>query len=297
MNGQLAVVTVTSAAVLAAGCGAASTEDDAVARAVEETTATSARVSVRGLYDFGQVREEFTGKGVYDWEGKIGRFETQYQLGGPGGGPAAVEAIITRDASYMAYPFLSRYGKRWLKAPTPESNDESPLAWFGGLGSVPGDPAAMLRFLHETSEKVDLVDRETVRGVETTHYRAHLDWDRLTRDADPGIEETLVENMKAESDGKPVTVDLWVDRDDLARRVRTALPPAGTPLQLTIDFFDFGVPVEVEPPPADEVMTTEELQKRAGEECNVDEPNSDDEGVSLCVELDASIETEGEEGE
>jgi hypothetical protein len=295
MRGALGVAAVTSAAALATGCGAATAEDDMVARAVEATTATSARVSAEGVYDLGEVRQEFTGEGVYDWSRKNGRFETRYVLGEADEGPSRVEAVITPDAAYMAFPFIVRYGKRWLEVPVAGA-DEGPLSWFGGFGLAPGDPAAMLRFLRESSDKVEFVDRELVRGVETTHYRADLDWDRLARGGEAGYEEALIEHLKAESDGEPLTVDLWVDHDFLARRVRTAFPPIGTPLQLTIEFYDFGVPVEEERPPAGDVMTSEEFQKRAREECQ-DDAAFDEDGVSVCLELHTFAENEGGEDE
>jgi hypothetical protein len=52
------------------------------------------------------------------------------------------------------------------------------------------------------------------------------------------------------------SIDVWVDADDLLRRLRFEEddPDENWHATTTIDFFDFGAPVEIDPPPAGDVL-------------------------------------------
>lgn len=60
--------------------------------------------------------------------------------------------------------------------------------------------------------------------------------------------------------GGPVTIDVWVDRSNLVRRLSSTMEQnMGDPGQvesvaLTVDFSDYGRPVRIEPPPANLVV-------------------------------------------
>ena len=55
-------------------------------------------------------------------------------------------------------------------------------------------------------------------------------------------------------------IDVWVDSDGLVRRIVTAesSPGAAMEWQTTTEFFDFGLDAEIQPPPAAEVVDSEE---------------------------------------
>jgi hypothetical protein len=61
----------------------------------------------------------------------------------------------------------------------------------------------------------------------------------------------------------PVDVDLWLDDDGRIRQLMTAvpLPPAagGGRAEVRMQLFDFGVDVEVVPPPAEDVTSASEI--------------------------------------
>jgi hypothetical protein len=50
-------------------------------------------------------------------------------------------------------------------------------------------------------------------------------------------------------------VELWIDENDLLRRERYffSAPEDKLEMTMTAEFFDYGTPVDVEPPPADDV--------------------------------------------
>ena len=91
-------------------------------------------------------------------------------------------------------------------------------------------PDRLLKDLIKASKKVDKVGSEEIRGVTTTHYRAHLDRSKLGSDA---------------NDDVPEAVDAWIDEQGLPRRVRVPYGDGNDALAAVVDLFDFGVPVDV----------------------------------------------------
>jgi hypothetical protein len=112
------------------------------------------------------------------------------------------------------------------------------------LGDV--DPRAILAATQKDAEEVSELGAEQVRGVDTTHYRF------------------LVHGGAAELEpAKGATtapLDVWIDGDGLVRRMR-AVDAAGTDHEGTfeIEFFDFGADLDIEPPPADQIVDADEV--------------------------------------
>ena len=103
-----------------------------------------------------------------------------------------------------------------------------------------------------------------MRGVATTHYEATMDLARALEEA-PAHQRARLEEMFEQLGGGDdladveIPVDVWVDDDDLPRRLRMdmgqVLGAAGTrgEMTMTMDLFDYGEPVDIEIPSADEV--------------------------------------------
>jgi len=149
-------------------------------------------------------------------------------------------------------------GQSWLKIPA-----DSGAA--GAMGAPLGDGTEILKLLDQAGG-VHAVGSEQVRGVDTTHYQGTLDL------ASALAEVSADERAKAESQlGKvgidpstaTVPVDVWIGHDDLVRRVQVGVSDlqATTPSTdgdlggtMTMEFFDFGQPVDITVPPADQVL-------------------------------------------
>lgn len=72
----------------------------------------------------------------------------------------------------------------------------------------------------------------------------------------PGADRSGVAALAKIFGAAAIPVDVWVDGQNLVRQETLTLPiPGGTGahLVLTIDFYDFGVPVRVSAPPASQV--------------------------------------------
>ena len=156
-------------------------------------------------------------------------------------------------------------GKSWIA--TDSTNDavsvRSPFD-FGGQS----DPSKALAYLESVSNDVHVVGSEQIRGVDTTHYAATID---LAKSIDLShVPSGLRDSAKAlvGLEGS-IPADVWIDGDGRLRRERLridldqifrAFDPSDASnghdvvMTETLDLYDFGTPVHVESPPADQVM-------------------------------------------
>jgi hypothetical protein len=119
------------------------------------------------------------------------------------------------------------------------------------------DPTHLLAFLRRTSSGVRDVGTDTVRGFPTTHYEGVLDLQKIVDQAPADQRQELQEELDFLTEGMPRTIPygIWVDGDDIARRLRIDETPSAA---ITIEFYDFGVPVVLDLPREDQIMTPEE---------------------------------------
>lgn len=180
------------------------------------------------------------------------------------------EGLFIGKTTYSGWTLLGK--KRWLK--------ESDYTPSGTETLIPGpggpSPDRVLARIMESSKRVETLDNEEVRGVETKHYRAHLD------NKKPG-------NLHA--GGKELVVDAWVDGEGLLRRLRIPMGPAG---EFTLDFFDYGVDVDLKPPSDGELVTQSELYDLIAAECKQRKERGEPWDESECTREDV-VEGESEE--
>ena len=149
---------------------------------------------------------------------------------------------------------------------------------------VPGpggtSPDRLLDDLIEASKKVEKIGSEEIRGVKTTHYLAQLDKTKLGAEG-----------------GASVAVDAWIDEQGLPRRVRVPSGGDGDTAAVA-DLFDFGVPVDVEAPPAGEIVSEERFDELMQKECaKVKAPKDLEDANPLCVIFGATITESSGSGE
>lgn len=244
-------------AVVLSGCGASDPiAAEEVSAAAEKTAAAgSSRIEITGKGD-----EAFGMHGLADYEGR--RATLTYKLATAPGAEKLdtfeVRVIGRRfyiDASLFGIgedPSTGEQPKPWLAM----DFDEEDVTLDTLIVPVPFvDPVELLSTFQEVSGTVSGLGEESVRGVPTQGYRLVLDLERLIERAPararPGLREQLAERKETTQ-----PVDVWIDEDGRARRVRLSIESESA----TIDFFDFGVEVDVEAPPEDQV---EELDAHA----------------------------------
>ena len=140
------------------------------------------------------------------------------------------------------------------------------------------DPTGQLEYLKSVGS-VKEIGQEEVRGAPTTHYRAIVDLRKEAKlNGDPDVQKAY-EKIREMLGSDKLTMDVWLDGKDRIRRYTTDMPlkmdvpvdptaPKGATekvraqVSMSQDIFDFGVPVNVSPPPPEKTMGYEEFQKQ-----------------------------------
>lgn len=272
-------VVLPSAALLLAGCGAGVGEQQsagssaahAVARAVEKTEGvTSLHYRVTG---------EFPERGRIADEGSVrtkpmeARLRTANLSGDQEGSTELrlVGGVLYGSATDDMVEEMG--GRHWISyGPDAKFTTHGGLRMdVGGLRDQVGrNPAREAAFL-ATAEDVKRIGSEKVDGADTTHYAGTATVDELraslkevkvkaTRD---GRESSLDQYEKVGVD--ELTLDVWVDRDDHVKQLRTQGFGRHGVLDLTFTFLDQGKPVTVPAPRADDTADLRKpLRKHAG---------------------------------
>lgn len=183
------------------------------------------------------------------------------------GGLFDTEMIMDGYVFYMNMGgLLGDPAKPWIRADVADWVDVSRLQ-SSGNGASQNDPSQTLQWLRGMSNDVKSLGIETVRGVRTTHYRGTIDMTRameeltaaLSDSAPAAIREAFERQQRTMPSSQ--TVDVWIDDDGLARRMRytssmgSDLPQLkGVKMETSIELFDFGKPVNISLPQPEEVQ-------------------------------------------
>jgi hypothetical protein len=241
MAGSLRSLLVAAALALG-GCGSSVETGDAPVSPRTVRSETIARTIYAGQAT--TLREVAT----YDFGKRRSRTETYV------GDIAELESIVVRIGR-VSYTTVLPGTDRWVRSV--ERDDSAGLSSAAGFH---GDPAEILVRLRQQGIADRVLGHETVRGVETTRHAFRFGGFGTAKVIDG------VGNEKRDD----FVVDVWVDRNGVARRYRWAFGGvvAGDGggsyrYESTTEYFDFGVPVEILPPAAD--ATVEEWEDLAGE--------------------------------
>jgi hypothetical protein len=217
---RLALAALAASALAAVGCGGVESEPN-LAKAVERTEET------------GSFAMEMTAQGVeagkkvdFRCDGAIDSSRRRARMSCTGDGAFEFAIITIGDTTYFN-GLIPPASNKWIK----ETEDDDPFAEFS--------PEYLLGLLRSASRETASVGEDEVRGEQAVRYALTVDCERAEI---------------VECDGKTAAVDVWIDDEGLVRRIR--MDQLG--VVVSIEFFDFGVPVEVEPPPADQVMEAPE---------------------------------------
>ena len=279
------IVLLLAALLLLPACGGGdSVAADPVAEAAAKTTeAGSSRIEF--TMDLEAEGRSFTmrGEGVFDYSRPRGRMVVDLgnlaELSRGALENRRMEFEFDGLVYYMRFPeglMELGLGDKWLKIDLQELDAKTAVD-LGALQQANQNPAQLMQFLHGASDDIEELGHEDVRGVEATHYRATVDFDEvIEQTAEIGelsdemreLLEAEVERMKSQTGLETLPVDVWLDEENLVRRMRMNLsfPVEGEQLgmDMTTDFFDFGVDVNVAPPPAEETVDITALARGQG---------------------------------
>lgn len=183
-----------------------------------------------------------------------------------------LEMRLDGTVAYMRMPFFSGElpaGKEWVRLDLANAaaREGFDYAQFPGVAEG-SDPRELLDFLRAVSSGVTLVGTETVRGVETAHYSAVVDFERALAEfaQKSGDASFLAQFESVSANLQNVPLDVWVDADYFVRRMvmdlSVSVPgePGEVNASVSMELFDYGEPVSVEVPSASEVVDLAALQ-------------------------------------
>ena len=231
------------------------------AEAGSARVATTVRLSGDGFDE-----QAFGGEGVFDFREQAG--EVALDLGGLDDATFSSARVIFADhAVYYGLPtgFLPG-GQRWLKLDLQSVADATAVDFGSLFLGAQADPGQYLLWLHALGPDVERAGEETVRGVETTRYRAVVDLEALAGQAPAGREDewaAYVESTRQRLGLDEIPGEIWVDADGLVRRMRQEYAfgdgVSSTATVTTTELWDFGVDVDVSAPSPDNVTDVTDL--------------------------------------
>jgi hypothetical protein len=237
-----------------------------IAEAAAKTTeAKTARVAtlVRVVEPGGQQR--FGGQGRFDFERRAGEMTLRLIEGEAGTGFGNAKAVFVDSSVYYQLPPGALAGnKRWIRLDLQNVADASGLDFGPLVQGSQADPTQYLLWLSALGPGITKIGEEDVRGVPTSRYRAAVDLNLLEQQAPPGKEAEWAAYVQALRDRLGlafIPVEVWVDDDGLIRRFNHeyGFSAEGTTAVVTTELFGFGVPVDAQAPPVDDVVTLTDL--------------------------------------
>lgn len=255
------------------------------AAATTTADAKTAHVSTTIKADSGPLVNGLTVDGGFDFATRRATLEFNgAQFGAPELGK--LQTIVDYDGGLIVYMHVPAEaagdlgGKQWLKV------DVGALMRQAGMdidiGSLlqgqSNDPTQGLGMVRGADDVVK-IGEEKIRDVDTTHYRLNVNLDKAISDAPTPEARDAMQKLTNLYTVRKLPVELWLDDEGRVRRFQESLSsgvirlPAGLRTQgdplaghvtVTYDLYDFGRPVDVGLPPANQVANLNDLLKNCG---------------------------------
>lgn len=222
------------------------------AAAAHTEGANGARMAVRYVYAYPNLPKPISATGEGEYNGKTGRSQLSVSVPVPNG-DIELEAVGDSRTAYLrsdAFKDGLPPGDEWMRLEIGLANSAETSA----AGS--SDLKAQLGQLRAVSGNVETLGDARVRGIETTGYRSSFDLADYASYLRGRGSRVAAQQYEHVARAFPTTneVEVWVDADNFVRqaRIRTSyLKPKPTQprvMDMTIDYFDFGVTPEIHLP-------------------------------------------------
>lgn len=262
-----AVVAILAATVLLAGVLSALTGNDeevdslALLSAAPDTLreAGSARMTLQMTVGSEGFNMKMGGEGVVEFATGAGTF-TMDLMG------QQIEIRTDGKTMWMKLPDMgpaSPITAEWIG--TPADQFQSGQLGTAGMESATG----MLDALRGIGSEPERIGTEEINGLEVMHYRAVVNLEKAIAAAPEATRAQAAASLQqlTSAGANEMPVDVWITDGGLpVRQVMTWEPkgvagmPEGMSMETRVDFSDFGAPVVVEPPPADQVQMVDPMQ-------------------------------------
>lgn len=188
-----------------------------------------------------------------------------------------LDAIVDGKTLYLRFPAMASElpeGKTWVRVDEDDVGKAGKTFDFSGFEDFANqDPRELLEMLENVSGDIETVGTEELRGTPTTHYRATLGLRDLGDLAPSGQGSgrgqdfgAMFDQLFEQAGLGDVPLDVWMDDEGLLRKVEASfsMAPEGESEKLeasmSFELYDYGVEVDVTPPPADQVADASTLE-------------------------------------
>ena len=158
-------------------------------------------------------------------------------------------------------------GKSWVEINLSTVTEAKLGQSFSQLTSSSQESTQTLSYLQGVSSSgVTTLGPATIRGVATTEYRATVDLTKVADQKSP-TEQASLKTLEAELHTSTMPVQVWLDAQGRVRQItiqiQASTTASSTPgattqataetVSTTVDYYDFGTPVDVSSPPSGQV--------------------------------------------
>ena len=215
--------------------------------------------------------EEFSFSGAADIDNARQRASLSMDLGTLGG---TMDMIVDEGVTYMRSPIMGGHvDTEWVRMDLAAIDPAAAARFGGGFGGVTDASSYVALFAGVVDARA--TGEEIVGGVPTTHYAGTIDVVKASEalaevigeEAGAGSEEQLEQAiLQLKLLGlRRLPFDAWIDEDGLLRRERFSMDlglfpgTEGGAMEMTVDFSDYGEPVDIQVPPRSKVTDVTEL--------------------------------------
>jgi hypothetical protein len=165
---------------------------------------------------------------------------------------------LVGDVLYLRLPQEITPGKPWVRV-DPNGNDPISRTLGAGLRQLKqnGDPSQTLKQFEGAGVITAKAD-EQLNGKATTRYSITIDMKKVAASqTDPDLRKMIDQALQSGVDTFPM--QLWLDQENLPVRTTMEIPFKNPSTQqvdqirISIDYSEWGKPVEVSAPPAEQV--------------------------------------------
>jgi len=160
-------------------------------------------------------------------------------------------------------------GKSWAEINLNTVSEAKLGASLSQLTSSSQESTQVLSYLQAVSNSgITTVGPATIRGTATTEYKATIDLTNEAAGEKTPQAKAALEAIETELHTSAMPVQVWLDAQGRVRQISyelhasttassassagTTTPAATETVDTTIDYYDFGAPIDVSPPPAAE---------------------------------------------
>lgn len=251
-------------ALAAAGCAGSTSgvldlpADEVLAVAVERSADhDTAKMRIRTVTTTPQGDMTVTGEGVGGTA--VAQFTATMEGAVFGDqGPVDIEMRLVDGTMYQrSEVFREAFGAEWISVDMTSIMPGFETMMQQAQQLDPTQALSQLRDLGRVSE----VGPETVNGVSTKHYTALMTMRDSFKAA--GMDEATMQqyvDMAGIDLDADVPMEVWIDDQGLVRRTRVQVSTEVFSTDTTTDILEYGVAVDVTPPPADQTVSIDDLQ-------------------------------------